>query len=150
MDPQHEPAQAAGERAIRALVDDFVKAIRAKNVERLMSMFAPDVVSFDLGPPLRHGGGEAFSDRWRALFQGFPGTLAYEVHDLQVSVADELAFSHSLNRMAGATAGGGTVDRWLRWTACYRKADGRWRIVHEHVSVPVDVRHGTAVLDGRP
>lgn len=25
---------------------------------------------------------------------------------------------------------------WVRATTCWRKVDGRWRVVHEHVSVP--------------
>ena len=41
-------------------------------------------------------------------------------------------------------------DRWLRWTACYRKTNGKWLIVHEHVSIPADMRSGEAVLDLKP
>ena len=41
-------------------------------------------------------------------------------------------------------------DRWLRWTACYRKTNGKWSIIYEHVSVPADVRGGKAVLDLKP
>ena len=28
------------------------------------------------------------------------------------------------------------MDLWVRTTLGFRKADGRWRVVHEHVSVP--------------
>lgn len=45
------------ETAIRALIDGFTKAIREKDIDGVMSVFAADVVSFDLGPPLQHGGG---------------------------------------------------------------------------------------------
>jgi ketosteroid isomerase-like protein len=38
------------EAAIRELIDGFVKAIRAKDINGVMSVFAPEVVSFDLGP----------------------------------------------------------------------------------------------------
>jgi ketosteroid isomerase-like protein len=41
-------------------------------------------------------------------------------------------------------------DFWLRWTACYRKANGKWLITHEHVSVPVDMESGKALLDLKP
>ena len=27
---------------------------------------------------------------------------------------------------------------WLRVTVCYRRIEGNWRVVHEHVSVPFD------------
>jgi len=50
--------RAKNDPAIRELIDGFVKAIRAKDINGVMSVFAPEVVSFDLGPPLQHGGGE--------------------------------------------------------------------------------------------
>ena len=48
------------------------------------------------------------------------------------------------------TQNGQKSDRWLRWTVCYRKTNGKWLIVHEQVSVPIDVRRGKAVLDLKP
>jgi uncharacterized protein (TIGR02246 family) len=138
------------EAAIRELIDGFVKAIRAKDIHGVMSVFGPEVVSFDLGPPLQHGGGEPFVKRWQELFDSYQGSIDYEVSDLSVAAGDDVAFSHSLNRVSGTTQNGQKSERWLRWTACYRKTNGKWLIVHEQVSVPVDVRSGRAVLDLKP
>jgi len=136
--------------AIRALVDGFVNAIRAKDIQGVMSVFAPDVVSFDFGPPLQHGGGEPFMKRWQELFESYPHGIEYEIRDLTISAGDGVAFSHSLNRVSGTLKNGQRSDRWVRWTAGYRKANGRWLITHEQVSVPVDVKSGKAVLDLQP
>ena len=134
----------------RALIDTLVQAIRRKDIEGAMSVFAPEVVSFDLGPPLRHGGGEVFRQHWRVLFETFDGSIDYELRDLTVEAGDGIAFAHSLNRTAGTLHGGRKSERWLRWTACLARMEGRWRIVHEHVSVPVDLRDGKALLDLQP
>jgi len=136
--------------AIRELIDGFVKAIRAKDIDGVMSVFAPEAVSFDVGPPLQHGGGEAFRKRWQELFESYQGPIDYEVRDLSITAGDDVAFSHSLNRIGGTEKNGQKADRWLRWTACYRKTNGKWLIVHEQVSVPVDLRSGKAVMDLRP
>ena len=138
------------EVAIRALLDGFVNAIRSKDIHGVMSVFAPDVVSFDFGPPLQHGGGETFRKRWQELFESYQGASDYEIRDLSVDAGDDVAFSHSLNRMGGTLQNGQKSDRWLRFTACYRKTNGAWLIVHEQVSVPVDVKSGKAVLDLQP
>jgi len=61
--------RARNDAAIRELIDGFVKAIRAKDINGVISVFAPEVVSFDLGPPLQHGGGETFMKRWLELFE---------------------------------------------------------------------------------
>ena len=55
----------------------------------------------------------------------------------------------SASRIASQT-GDGKSERWVRWTACYRETKGKWLIVHEHVSVPVDVRDGKALLGLEP
>jgi ketosteroid isomerase-like protein len=61
-----------------------------------------------------------------------------------------VAFSHCVHRIKGTLKNGQQADSWLRWTACYRKIDGRWLIVHEHVSVPVDLKSGRALTDLTP
>jgi ketosteroid isomerase-like protein len=132
------------------LIDGFVKAIPAKDIDGVMSVFAPEVISFELGPPLQHGGGATFMKRWIELFESYPGSIDYEVRDLSVTAADDVAFSHSLNRISGMMKNGKKTDRWLRWTACYRKTNGKWLIVHEQVSVPVDLRSGKEVLGLKP
>jgi ketosteroid isomerase-like protein len=138
------------EASIRARIEALAHAIRAKDVDGVMATFAADVVSFDLGPPLAHGGGDVFRSHWRALFDAWRDGIEFEVHDLAVALSGEVAFSHGLNRMAGSTADGRRLERWLRWTACWRRREGRWLVVHEHVSVPVDLREGRALLDLRP
>jgi uncharacterized protein (TIGR02246 family) len=145
-----EEIRANGEAAIRELIDGFVKAIHAKDIDGVMSVFAPEVISFDLGPPLQHGGGEAFKKRWQELFESFRGPIDYEVRDLAITAGNDVAFSHSLNRISGTMKNGRKTDRWLRWTACYRKTNGKWLIIHEQVSVPVDVPNGKAMLDLKP
>lgn len=154
LDMQSASGTASGtgtedEAAIRSLVDGFVAAIRAKDLGGVMSVFAPEVLSFDLGPPLQHGS-ESFEHRWRELFGAYQGAIDYQVHRLAIVAQGELAFSHSLNRVAGTMRDGHPTERWLRWTACFRKAQGRWHIVHEHVSVPVDLRSGKAAVDLTP
>jgi uncharacterized protein (TIGR02246 family) len=145
-----EENRTKNEAAIRELIDGFVKAIRAKDINGLMSVFAPDVVSFDLGPPLQHGGGDTFTKRWQQLFESYQNAIDYEVRDLSITAGDDVAFSHSLNRIGGTMKNGQQTDRWLRWTVCYRKTNGKWLIIHEQVSVPVDLGTGKAMLDLKP
>jgi PhnB protein len=64
------------------------------------------------------------------------GPVGYEVHDLQVTAGDDIAFSRSFNRITGKRTDGEDTDVWVRATVCYRRIQGRWIITHEHVSVP--------------
>ncbi len=138
------------EAAIQGLLDDGIRSLRSKNIEGVMSLYAQEVVSFDIVPPLQYMGADAFRKRWEEVFLVYQGPINYEMHDLSITVGDDVAFSHSLNRISGTMNNGQQTDLWLRWTACFRKIGGKWLIVHHQNSVPVDLEHGKAVLDLKP
>jgi ketosteroid isomerase-like protein len=143
-------AQPVEEAEIRERIDAFERAIRAKDLEGVLSLYAPDIRSFDLGPPLQYLGTDAYRKPWEDTFVSFEGPIGYEVRDLGVTAAGELAFSYSLNQMSGTLESGQEVALWVRWTACFQRINGRWLIVHEQVSVPVDLDSGRALLDLEP
>jgi ketosteroid isomerase-like protein len=145
-----EEAVAEAEALIRQRVEDLVKALRAKDIDGAMSLYAPDMVSFDIAPPLRYVGADNKRRAWQEAFAAFPGPVDYEVRDLNVTTHGDLAFVHSLNHPSFTLANGHTTELWLRWTACFRRIDGVWLIVHDHVSVPADLEHGQAVLNLTP
>jgi ketosteroid isomerase-like protein len=138
------------EALIRQRIEDYVKSIRAKDVDGVTSLFAPNLVSFDILPPLRYFGAGGKRRAWQEAFAAYAGPIAYELRDLNVTTHGELAFVHSVNHLKGTLASGHTTDLWLRWTACFRRIDGVWVVVHDHVSVPADLEHGQAVLDLSP
>ena len=138
------------EAAIRRLLDDGIRSLRDKNIEGVMSMYAQEVVTFDIVPPLRYVGADAFRKVWEEVFFVYQGPIDYEIHDLTITVGDDVAFTYSLNRISGILDTGQKTDLWLRWTACFRKINGKWLIVHHQNSVPVDLEHGKAVLDLKP
>ena len=41
------------EAAIKRVIEGFVEALRAKDLDGVMSMYAPELVSFDIVPPLQ-------------------------------------------------------------------------------------------------
>ena len=138
------------EAEIQRLLDDGTRSIRDKNIEGVMSLYAPEVVSFDIVPPLRYLGAEAFRKPWEEVFSSFQGPIGYEIHDLSITVGDDVAFTHSLNRISGTLNTGQKTALWLRWTACWRRVNGTWLIVHHQNSVPVDLETGRAVLSLKP
>ncbi len=145
-----EESRAKNEVAIRELIDRLVRAARAKDINGVMSAYAPELVAFDVVPPLQYVGAEAFVKPWRELFDLYQDPIHYEIRELSITAGDDVAFSHSLNRINGTMKNGRKTDLWLRWTACYRKIDGKWLIVHLQASVPVDPGHGKAMMDLKP
>lgn len=138
------------EGLIRQRVAEWAKALRARDIDGAMSLYAPTIVSFDVDPPLRYAGTNNKRRAWQTFLAAHTGSLAYEVRDLNVTTQGELAFVHSLNHVSGTLVSGHVSDLWVRWTACFQHIDGVWLVVHEHVSVPADIAHGEAVLNLTP
>jgi uncharacterized protein (TIGR02246 family) len=138
------------ETDIRQRIDTWAAAIRAMDLEGVMSIYAPDIVSFDVEPPLQYAGAEAKRKRWMDVFAMYQRPPGYEIRDLAITLGDDVAFGHSLNRISGTLKNGNSAGFWLRWTTCLRKIDGTWRIAHEQISAPIDPKSGRAFLDLEP
>lgn len=121
---------AADEGQIRAVIADRAAAIRERDAERFVAHYAPQIVKFDLPPPLAYTGTEARdTEALRAWFASHPGgPIDYQIRDLTVTAGGDVAFCHSLNQLGGAL--------WFRSTIGLRKTGGQWRITHEHNSTP--------------
>ncbi len=138
------------EARIRRQFASLAEAIRAKDLESLRSVYTDDVVSFDVEPPLQHVGLEAKLKNWAKVFTVFQEPH-YEVRDLTVAAAEDVAFGHCFGRLDGTLRDGTATDgMWVRATFCFRKLDGVWRIAHDQVSVPFDLRSGRGVVDLQP
>ncbi len=123
---------------IRELVTAEAAALRDRDAKAVVARYAPEVVKFDLAPPLRHTGAEvtdpAGLEQW---LSGFAGPVQLEVTDLQVTAGADVAFCHSLNRLAATPHGVPEgFEMWFRATVGLRKVDGAWVITHEHTSTP--------------
>jgi uncharacterized protein (TIGR02246 family) len=129
-------SKASGQAQIRQLIDRWAEALRAKDVSAVMSHYATDIVAFDLAPPLQYRGADVYRKNWEAWFPTFRGPIGYEIRDLNIAASDDVAFCHSFNRITGTRTDDEKTDVWVRATVCCRKIDGKWKIAHEHQSVP--------------
>jgi uncharacterized protein (TIGR02246 family) len=144
--PAQDSIKAATE--IRALIEDFTHAVRRKDLEKIMSWYAPDVTAFDIMPPLQGRGTATHRKNWEMWFQATEGPIGYEVRDLNIVAADDVAFCHMLTRATSTMKQDGKVmDMRLRGTIGLRKIDGKWLVTHEHVSVPIEMESGKGVFD---
>jgi ketosteroid isomerase-like protein len=139
-----------GEAVIRQRIEDCLRAIRAKDIDGVMSLYAPSVTSFDIVPPLRYAGADNKRRAWQEAFASYQGSIGYEARELSITMNGDLAFARSLNHVSGTLVGGHTTGLWLRWTACFQRIDDVWLVVHDHASVPADLARGQAALNLTP
>src|SRR4029077_17219631 len=92
----------------------------------------------------------AYRKDWQTFFDSFEGPLTVELTDLDVAADRNLAYSHSIQHVAGTDKQGKKCDLTVRAPDVYKKVRGRWLIVHEHVCVPVDLDTGKPDLASKP
>lgn len=137
------------EQRIRQAIDAFAQGVRSMDIEAIMACYAPDLVAFDMIPPLKFVGKESYRKSWEQGLTMMEGPITFELRDLHLSVGRDVAFGHSLNRMA-FTSKDGEQGGWMRWTGGFQKIKGKWLVAHEHLSVPFDMNTGKALWDLTP
>jgi ketosteroid isomerase-like protein len=137
---QRAQAQSKDEQAIRALETKFAMAFVAKNVDEIMKFYAPgdQLLVFDLITPRQYAGWDAYKKDWESTFAMMKGTPEFDTKDLSVTTDGKLAWSHSIQHASWTGTDGTPFEMTVRVTDCYKKIDGKWLIVLEHVSVPLD------------
>lgn len=140
----------SSEDELRELIDERVAAVHAKDVDALLRREHPEVVTFDVLPPLNSRGTDAAAEQTQAWFDSYSDGPRYDITDLQVHAEDDLGFCSFLYHVTGTLATGTDVDMWVRATLGCRRFDGRWLIVHDHESVPFDPQTGQALISLPP
>ena len=139
------------EAAIRTLEQNFAQAVKAKDVNKIMNVYehSAKLVVFDVIPPREYVGWDAYKKDWQDFLATFSGPVTFEIDGLDVTAVGNLGYGYSFQRVAGKSADGTAIDMTVRVTDVYRKSDGKWLVVHEHISVPVDLKSGKADLQSK-
>ena len=151
--PERQKDSAAdGQQIVSALLAKWQKAFEAKDVNGVMAMYAPgDVLTaYDIVPPLQYKGTDAYRKDYSEFFSQFDGPLHVEFADGHMESSGNLTLAYGLERLSGKLKSGQPVDMWVRYDSVFKQIDGRWRDIHDHISVPADLNSGKAVLDLKP
>ena len=135
----------------QAVKDVENKIIAATNADEVMKYYDQnDIDLYDFVPPLQYKGADAYRKDYTDLFAQFDGPLHVEYPDMHIEAGASTAFAYGLERLTGKLNDGTPVDLWLRYTEGLKHINGQWLIVHEHISVPVDMATGKARMDLKP
>jgi len=135
-----KPAGPSDHAQIEALERGFIAAFGAKNVDKIMSYYTHDgLFVFDVTPPREYVGWAAYKKDWEDLFGVYAGPATVQLSELSITVVGSVAYGHSIQDGHFTLKDGTATELVVRVTDVYRKLGGKWKIVQEHVSVPVDL-----------
>ena len=124
------------EAAIRDLIEQWAKAVRNKNIDRILANHSPDILMFDVPPPIQSKGIDAYRKTWDLFFDWSRDDPAFDIQEMNITAGNEVAFVTALMRCAGKTENEGGLD--FRLTVGLRKIDDQWIVMHEHHSIPAE------------
>jgi uncharacterized protein (TIGR02246 family) len=126
------------EQEIRDLLNGWVEAIQAQDLDRVAAEHDSDIVMFDVPPPYNGVRGmEEYRKSWPPFFEWIGQGATFELLDLDVVAGTDVAFAYALLRCGTQDQFDTNPDNRLRITVGLRKVDGRWVVVHEHHSFPM-------------
>jgi uncharacterized protein (TIGR02246 family) len=126
--------QNVHETTIRALVEKWAGAVRAKDIDGALANHTDDIVMFDVPMPLQSKGMKEYKKTWELFFDHSPGGPgSFDVTELRIVASESVAYCHALVKI---------VDAKVRVTMGLRNEEGRWLIAHEHHSYPVELESG--------
>jgi len=139
--PAASPAAGPSDKAqVQALERNFIAAFNARDSKKIMSHYAREgLFVFDVTPPRQYVGWASYKKDWDGLLAAFPGPVSIAMSDLSVTVSGDVAYGHNIQDAHFTAKDGSKVEVVVRVLDVYRKIAGKWLIVQEHVSVPVDL-----------
>ncbi|HEU4854651.1 MAG TPA: nuclear transport factor 2 family protein [Nitrosospira sp.] len=88
-------ATAKAETDIHELMDSWLKAVQAKDIDGIVSHYATDILAYDAISQLQVEGEDACRNHSKACLSMFSsGEMVFEMDDLKIVAADCIAFSH--------------------------------------------------------
>jgi uncharacterized protein (TIGR02246 family) len=123
------------EAALRELIEQWAKAVRDENLPGIRANHDPDILMFDVPPPLLSRGLEAYMATWQLFYPCQTKPVAFDFDEVEITAGSDVAFATAIGH-CNYTEHGKKTDLNFRLTMGFRKINGQWRIVHEHHSVP--------------
>ncbi len=129
------------EAQIEKLLEDLVKAYIAKDVPQIMSAYVPDesLVVFDVAPPYQYVGAKAYTKFYEKFYADYPGAIDVSAKGRNIIVRGETAYVYEVDTWVVTSKDGVSESITAQETYIFGKNAGKWLIIHEHASVPVDV-----------
>lgn len=120
------------------MLEAYAAAVRAKDVEAFLALYADDARTFDLWGVWSYDGKEALRAMVEEWF-GSVGTdlIGVEFDDVRAEMGADVAGLSAFTTFRGISAEGEelrSMNNRLTWLL--RRDGGGWKITHEHTSAP--------------
>ncbi len=127
-------------------MDQWAKALFEKDLEAMHKDYAAEYRLFDVKDTTNSV--EETKTPWQKCLPYFDKpTIEYK--HMVIEASDNMAVVHFRNRITGFAQPmpEEMENAWLCGTICFRKMDGVWKCIHEHMSFPVNCETNQVIYE---
>jgi len=95
---RNKPQDATDEAQIRALIEQWSKAVRDENRAAIRADHDADILMFDVPPPFLSRGLDAYMATWDTFFASVERPVSFAFHDVEVTCGADVAFATAVGR----------------------------------------------------
>jgi ketosteroid isomerase-like protein len=130
---------AGGDAEFKELIRQYYEAWSSATTDKPAPLYAKDadLVFFDVAPLKYTGWDEYKVGVQKNLFDNMASGALTSKDDLRVTRKGSIAWTTVTGHLSAKMKNGQALEADIRHTAIWEKRGGKWLIVHEHVSVPM-------------
>jgi len=122
------------------MLNAYAAAVRTKDVDAFVGLYADDVRNFDLWAEWSYDGKEALRGMVAEWFGSLPDdeVVAVKFDDVRTQAGADVTAVSAFTTFAAESPDGTelrSMNNRLTWIL-HKEADGDWKIAHEHTSAP--------------
>ena len=127
-----------GQIEILELIERWAEAVRKEDRAAIAADHDPGMLMFDVPPPFLSRGLDAYMATWEQFFSSVEKPVTFHFHDIEITAGADVAFATAIGNCVNIDAKGNREPLQFRLTMGLRKIAGRWRVMHEHHSLPAE------------
>lgn len=110
-------------------------AVAKMDIDAITELCQSDVSLFDLSSELE--GKEKYRELWETYSPYFLSAVKVERKEIKIYADENIAFVHCLSKIDSVHQQMNSKLPWCRTTMCFQKQQGKWKVVHQHISLPI-------------
>jgi ketosteroid isomerase-like protein len=122
---------------VMVFLQEWDNAIARLEIQDIIQLCRPDIRLVDVSMEVK--GIEAYQALWHQYRSSMPEGIRIERQNLNIHVTSDLAVVDGYVRVNYAVIEPIFQLGWCRVSMCLSKQQGKWQLLHQHTSVPVQL-----------
>jgi ketosteroid isomerase-like protein len=120
---------------IKQLIENWAKAVRDRDLQKILAYHSDDIVMYDVPKPFQSVGIDAYRKTWDIFFK-YTKPGIFDIQELSVFADSNIAFCFATMKCADKSSSSDYIELDFRLTIGLKKIHEQWTIVHQHHSIP--------------